>query len=101
MNRVRDYLRQQSDPVSRNAVIAAVQGKREYLSKAIDELVLDGEVLEQPGARRSKLLSLVPGSPLVPGTTEEPDEGTTGSRFPSLQEEPVAGTTQTLLEDAA
>jgi hypothetical protein len=70
MQKVSSYLERQSGPVSRNMVEQHVGGKRDYLRRAMDELVVGGYVAETNGPNRSRLLTFVrsfdgfaPGSP--------------------------------------
>jgi hypothetical protein len=70
MQKVSRYLERQAEPVSRNMVEQHVGGKRDYLRRAMDELVASGFLIETHGANRSRLLTFVrsfdgfaPGSP--------------------------------------
>lgn len=59
MERVSLYLEQQTEPVSRNAIEEAVEGKRDTLRMAINRLLADGFAAEEPGARGSRLVSSI------------------------------------------
>lgn len=61
MDRVRAYIRERPEPISRSALADAVTGKRPYLLRAIDELIAAGE-LHHDGRK----VVPVPGN--VPGT---------------------------------
>jgi hypothetical protein len=97
MDRVVEHLSRVDEPVSRNDIVKAVTGKREYVLKAIGYLVDDGKIAEH-----GRKLQLVPGSQLVPNgsrnhSQEEPVPGSL-----SLQEEPLPGTTyEQLLAETA
>jgi AAA domain len=85
MGRVITFLEQQNEPVTRNAVVKAVTGKREYILKAIVALITEGTIHES--GSKLALTKVVPES----GSScmyEEP--GTSSSRF---QQQVVPGTT--------
>jgi hypothetical protein len=77
MQRVSDWLAEQTEPVSRATVEKAVSGKGEYVRQAIDALITDGCVAETAGARGAKNVALnypfTTSSHLVP---PRPDEET-------------------------
>jgi hypothetical protein len=76
MERVFSYLKEQSEPVTRNSIAAGVKGTKQWVLKAVDELVAEGSAEEVPGPRNSKLVSLaVCGSEPVP-EPHEPLRGT-------------------------
>lgn len=85
MERVTDFLREQTEPIGRNAIVSAVSGKREYVLQAIDFLVLEDVANERKGPRGAKLVALSDRFP-VPHQSPEP-LGTT-------EREPVAGTSR-------
>jgi hypothetical protein len=92
MDRVLDYLGQQTEPVTCNTVAGAVRGQRQYIMEAIRCLIADGTIAEQAGTRGAKLISTtrpVPGSEPVPEPHKNQWWEPTGSPTFSLQEEPV------------
>lgn len=73
MEKVSTFLEQAGpEGVSRNNVESYVTGKRDYLRRAMDELVAGGYAVELHGPNRTRLITFnhafVPGSPLAPGS---------------------------------
>lgn len=69
MQRVSDYLRAQTEPVSRSVVERDVGGSAEYVRLAMDLLVAAGHAAATPGPRKAVLLTSVepyPGDPVTP-----------------------------------
>ena len=95
MERVSRALEAADVPLTFNAIVRAVTGKRSYLQDATDALIRGGHILTSPGANRSTLHALVKpyretvigGEP--PKTQSGADSG--GQWFRSLRGEP--GTT--------
>ncbi len=89
MEKVSAWLELQSEPVTRNAISDAVQGKKSGVLAAITALVLEDYATETDGPNRSHLISSIrsyrvatddnndsgssvpSGSPVVPGTTPD------------------------------
>jgi hypothetical protein len=59
MEKVSAYLELQQEPVSRNAVVEALGGTKEYVLKAIAALVTERFLLEHEGAQRSRPVSSI------------------------------------------
>ncbi len=96
MDRVTHHLRQQTEPISRKAITDEVMGKREYLLRAIDYLILDGVANERQGSR-GKLIALsdlFPVPDVFPEHLGTPEGNGRVPRPPSLQEEHLSGTPQ-------
>jgi hypothetical protein len=84
MEKVSVYLELQTEPVTRTTICEALGGRKEFIVKAIDALILEDFASESRGAKGSKLIESerhfreadpscfrVPESfPVVPGTTE-------------------------------
>lgn len=56
MERVSRHLEGCSEPVSRNEIVRAVNGKRDFVLQAIDHLVADDFASETPGPRGARLV---------------------------------------------
>lgn len=99
MERVAAHLAEQSGPVTRNAIETAVRGKRDYIRKAIDALIADGNIVETRNGA-SRLCTLVrpfASPPLVEGG----ERGEGGEPSPGANRgEPGANGTNTLEEEA-
>jgi hypothetical protein len=97
MDRVLEFLSRHDGPATRTQIKTGTGGKSEYVGQAIDFLLLDERIIETPGARNAKLISLPPAVPVpdpfpeqlgttererpvpVPSTTKGNDSGN-GSR---------------------
>jgi hypothetical protein len=86
MDRVLEYVTRYPEPISRSALANAVQGKREYVLRAIDALVRDQ--LLAPDGRK-----LVPVPRNVPGTGSTQEGNGNVPRSLPLQGERLSGTT--------
>lgn len=74
MERVLGYLHEQQAPVPRSDIERDVKGKRDYLRRAIDTLIADGEIQEHPGSRGARLYEVNPAATrpdVAPPTSEE------------------------------
>jgi AAA domain len=71
MDRVREHLAEELGPVSRNQLEKAIKGKAQWVRRAVDLLIADGDVVENPGPRGSRLLQLATSSHLVPTSSDE------------------------------
>jgi hypothetical protein len=79
MERVSRYLESQELPSTKNAIDGAVNGRREWVLRAIDALVVDGHVTESEGTRGARLFaSARPYREL----DETPYDGTDEDDFP-------------------
>ncbi len=59
MERVSRALEIAGAPLGRNELVRQVRGKAEYVRQAVDVLVREGYVEEQPGPNRARLVALV------------------------------------------
>ena len=59
MERVSRELEKHDDPLSRNQIEEAVQGKRDYVRDALDHLVADGYVSESVGPRNARMFASI------------------------------------------
>lgn len=95
MGRICDYLALQPEPVSRNTVEGAIKGKsRDWIRRAMDELLVDGYVGETGGLRGARMLSLLrpfTTSPDLAATSPGEDGLTSPHLAPLLQRGEVRG----------
>lgn len=92
MGRVSSFLAEQPDPVSLRVVEDSVKGKsRDWIRKAVEELLAGGYITEQRGPHNARLLTFVrafttsPSSPVLAQTSPGEDGSDLAQFAPPLQ----------------
>jgi hypothetical protein len=93
MERVSNFLDLQTAPLSRNAIVQGVKGKREFVLKAIDCLIADeyaGETTSSRGGRSVRFLKRYQADRFSGSLLKEGEPGTSESApVPGTSREPV------------